>query len=94
MIRWKVNRKLPVYSAEDCLLIRVYNQSRYSAHQLLGETSMALSEAIAQAKTLRDIGKGLLLVLPNGRLGEQLQRSYQIKPCLKVNYNIVLSTSL
>ena len=94
MIRWKVNRKLPVYSAEDCLLIRVYNQSRYSAHQLLGETSMALSEAIAQAKTLRDIGKGLLLVLPNGRLGEQLQRSYQIKPCLRVNYNIVLSTSL
>lgn len=88
-IIWKPNYLQAMYSTEERLLIKCYNESRYSPHQLLGETSLALGPLIAASKTLQNFNKGLPLVLPNGQLGEQLMANYKIKPCLFVKFNIL-----
>lgn len=93
-ISWTLNnRLLSVYRPEDCLLIRVYNQTRYSPHQLLGETFIALDELMKTSKTgastFQGFSENLPLVLPNAQLGELLMANYNIEPSLLVKFNML-----
>lgn len=89
IITWQANCLLNIYSTDDLLMIRCFNENAFSPHQLLGEATLPVGEMLDQAKHLKEFTKGLPLKLPNENLSRQLLASYQINPCLLVHFDLL-----